>query len=399
MTAPMPTDSAIRRALTPAPDVLAPADFTTGVAEGIGRARQRSPWPFVGPAWSTSRRLLVQAALLALLLVLLIATLLLVGGPPAGNGRIVLVDENRVVAVEPGSGMESELLVAEGQVSGLSRSPDGRWVSFWIGSGSDEHLEIMRADGSDRHAVAQDVNPSPIGGNGIDLWSPDSRFLAAEVHAAGKTQILIVDVADASGRLIGPDTGAETPLWSNDGEWLAFRTRVAGGLWAVAVMRPDGTSVRVISGDLRGFSASGANNWSPDDEWIYFDAGIGMAPHLFRANVAGGFSEQITTSGINAAPALSPNGEVVAYLEFSGTMPDLYAIAAAGRGPPELVLERAFNLGWSADGRYLLAEWHPLGESPQLVAIDYEARQPQTLLTCSSGNCSAGGISWGQPRP
>lgn len=398
MTAPMLTDSAIRRALSPAPDVLAPADFTTGVAEVIGRTSQRSPWLLVGPSWSTSRRLLFQAVLLALLLVLLVVMLTVVGGLPAGNGRIVLVDGGRVVAVEPGSGMERELLVADGEVSGLTRSPDGRWISYWIGSGSDKHLDIMRANGSDRQTVAQEVVPAAIGGNGVDLWSPDSHFLAAQVNAHGKARILIVDVADASGRLIGPDSGAETPLWSNDGEWLAFRTRITGERWAVAVMRPDGTGVRVISGYLR-FSASGANNWSPDDEWIYFDAGIGKALNVFRANVAGGFSEQITTDGVNAAPALSPSGEVVAYVEFSGTMPDLYVIAADGRGPPELVLERAFNLGWSTDGRYLLSEWHPLGEAPRLVAIDYETRQPQTLLTCSSGNCLAGGISWGQPRP
>ncbi|MEO7118826.1 MAG: hypothetical protein ABIZ34_07630 [Candidatus Limnocylindrales bacterium] len=398
MTASMLTDSAIRRALAPAPDVLAPADFTIGVAEVIGRTRQRSSWLPVGPDWSTSRRLLVQAVLLALLLVLLIVALLVVGGLPAGNGRIVLVDGNRVMAIEPGSGVESELLVADGEVSALTRSPDGRWVSFWIGSGSDRHLEIMRADGSDRQTVAREVVPSPVGGNGVDLWSPDSHSLAAQVSVDGNARILIVDVADASGRLIGPDSGAETPLWSNDGEWLAFRTRIAADRWAVAVMHPDGTGVRVISGYLR-FSASGANDWSPDDEWIYFDAGIGRALNIFRANVLGGFSEQITTGAVDAAPALSPNGEIVAYVDFSGDVPDLYVIAADGSGLPELVLERAFNLGWSADGRYLLSEWYPLGESPQLVAIDYETRQPETLLTCSSGTCSAGGISWGRPRP
>ncbi|MEO7118747.1 MAG: hypothetical protein ABIZ34_07230, partial [Candidatus Limnocylindrales bacterium] len=272
MTAPKLTDSAIRRALTPAPDILAPADFTTGVVEGIGRTRQRSSWPFVGPAWSTSRKLLVQAVLLVLLLVLLVATLLVVGGLPAGNGRIVLVEGNRVVAVEPGSGTPTELLVADGPVSALTRSPDGRWISFWSDSGSDTRLDIMRANGSDRQTVALKVVPSAIGGNGVDLWSPDSHFLAAQVIADGKARILIVDVADSSGRLIGPDSGAETPLWSNDGEWLAFRTLITPGRWAVAVMRPDGTRVRVISGDLH-FSASGANNWSPDDEWIYFDAG------------------------------------------------------------------------------------------------------------------------------
>jgi Tol biopolymer transport system component len=317
---------------------------------------------------------------------------------PLGNGSILVVRGSELVVVDGETG-EVTTLVAEGAVSAVSRSLGGGWVSFWSGSGGDKWLEVMRSDGTGRRPVAEDVQPRPEGKDGLNLWSNDERFLAADVVAAGIRRILIVEVASGNGWLIGPESGAMAPLWSPDGEWVAFRQSNVDGPATLAVMRRDGSEVREISGALGGRDVSGANSWSADGVWVYFDAG----GHIFRANVPGGYSEQLTLEGTNAAPALSPDGQLVTYtywLRGPSQPPDLYVMNVDG-GEPRLLLERAINNGWSRKGDHVLAERHRDGQAAELVTISIEQGSVRILLTFD-GPCLMpcfGGPSWGQPRP
>ena len=404
MTPRVLTDEAIRRALDPSFDVLAPPELTERVASAIARQPRRGGlWFLASPAWRRQAQLLVQLIILALLLVLLtVGAVLIAGLPnrPLGNGSIFVVRGSELVAIDGETG-DAKALIAEGSaVSAVSRSPNGGWVSLWTGSGPDKRLEVMRSDGTGRRPLAEGVQPRPVGMDGINLWSHDEQFHAADVLASGSRRILIVEVASGKGWLIGPESGAMAPLWSPDGEWIAFRlSRPAGAPATLAVMRRDGSEVREIAGDLGGREVSGANNWSADGEWVYFDAG----GHIFRANVRGGYSEQLTVAGVNAAPALSPDDQLVTYtLWFRGygQPPDLYVMNADG-GSPRLLLERAINNGWSSDGRSVLAEQHRQNQPAELVTVSIDAGTTRTLLT-SEGPCQMpcfGGPSWGQPRP
>jgi hypothetical protein len=403
MTPRVLTDEAIRRALEPSFEVLAPPEFTERVAEAIARQpRRRGLWFLATPAWNRQAQMLGQLIILALLLVLLtVGAVLLAGLPdrPLGNGSIFVVRGSELVAIDGETGDATTLIAEDSTVSAVSRSPNGGWVSFWSGSGRDKRLEVMRSDGTGRRPLAELVQPRPVGRDGMNLWSHDEQFLAADVSASGSRRILIVEVASGNGWLIGPETGAMAPLWSPDGEWIAFRLSRRGAPATLAVMRRDGSEVREIAGDLGGREVSGANNWSADGEWVYFDAG----GHIFRANVPGGYSEQLTVEGTNAAPALSPDGQLVTYtlwLRGYGQPPDLYVMNADG-GSPRLLLERAINNGWSSDGRTVLAEQHRQDQPAELVTVSIDAGTTRTLLT-SEGPCQMpcfGGPSWGQPRP
>ena len=403
MTPRVLTDDAIRRALEPSHDVVAPGDFTERVAEAIARQPRRGGFRFLAPsAWQRQAPLLMQLIILGLLLALLTLGAILFAASqdrPLGNGAILVAREGEVIAVDGETGDVTTLMPAGTAVSTVSRSPHGGWVSLWTGSGGDNRLEVMRSDGTGRRPLAEGVRPRPEGMGGINLWSADERFLAGDVMAGGIRRILVVEVASGDGWLIGPESGAMAPLWSPDGEWVAFRQSNLGGPATLAVMRRDGSDVREISGELGGRGVSGANNWSADGTWVYFDAG----GHIFRANVPGGYSKQLTAEETNAAPALSPDDEHVTYTRWfrgPGQPPDLHVMNADGGGP-RLLLERAINNGWSGDGRQVLAEHHPEGQPAELVTISIDEGSVRTLLT-HDGVCSLpcfGGPSWGQPRP
>ncbi len=400
------TDAAIERALKPDLDVAAPADFMEQVAGAIKPQERRSGLWLLNPTtWSRQAPAMTQLILLLLMLLLLLVGSIAVASllrRPLGNGDVIYASGVDLLAVDPATSVSRSLLSGEGRIFGVTRSVDGSLVSFWTETGEGTTLEVVNAAGGDRRRVAENVIPSPVGLGQIDVWSPDRRRFAAGVSVDGEQRILLVDVASGSGELIGP-SGAGNPLWSPDGQLLAF-SYVPDARSVVAVIHPDGSGLREISGDLEGFAASGANNWSPDGVWVYFGAERNnfRESNIYRARVSDGYSEQLTFDMLSAAPALSPDGSTVAYSDWPGGLgTQNLKIMDADGGNQRVLLESALNFGWSNDGQYLLAEWRPRGASFELLVLRPDGTDRQTLLTFEGGCVSvcAENLGWGQPRP
>lgn len=396
------TDAAIERALAPGLDVAPPRDFTQNIAVAIATQPRRSRrsvlawflWPRQTPA-ATQVVLLILLLLALIILAVAVATQLRMH---PGNGHLIVSTGTELVDIDPQSAVSTTLLTGPGKVFEIARSDDGSLISFW----TDNKLEIVDGNGANRRRVAQDVVPTPTGEGQIDVWSADRRWLAAGVRAGGESRILLVNATTGSGELIGP-SGASNPLWSFDDKLLAFSYE-RNSESVLAVMRPDGSGLREVSGDLAGFDVGGANNWSPDNAWVYFGAQrfSFRESHIYRASVAGAYSQQLTFGVLSAAPALSPNGTTVAYSDWPharGTQ-NLMLMDADGGNPREL-LESALNDGWSNDAQFVLAELRPETGPYALVTIRPDGSDQRTLLTFPT-TCSAAcapALGWGQPRP
>jgi Tol biopolymer transport system component len=400
------TGAAIERALAPGADVAPPPDFTPQLAATIAAQPRRSRLALLNPfAWPRTAPRMVQ-----LLLVLLLVVMLIVGAIAAaslvrrgtGNGDVIVASGTELLAIDPQTGVSRSLLTADSAIFGVARSGDGRLISFWTRTSQGTKLEVSDANGGNRRRVAENVIPSPVGPGQIDVWSPDGRFLAAGVLLSGVGRILVVDAASGEGHVIGPQ-GAGNPLWSPDGTLLAFSYSPEGQA-VVAVMHPDGSGVRTVSGDLGVLDASGVNNWSPDGVWVYFGAERNNfnESHIYRAHVADGYSEQLTFDFVTAAPALSPDGKQVAYSEWERSVgiQHLNIMDADGSNQRRL-LTSALNYGWSNDSQFLLAEWRPMGADFELLILRPDGTGSRTLMTFEGG-CRAAcaqNLGWGQPRP
>lgn len=279
---------------------------------------------------------------------------------------------------------------------GVSRSPNGSLIAFWTIGGGRSHLYVIGVDGEHRRELASDRNLAWT--NGIDVWSPDSRFLATEVRLDGVTaRIIVVDIATGTaGAATPPGLTAHAPLWSPDNRWIAF-TEETDRIRTLAVIRPDGSDKRTISGEVVG--VAGPDTWSPDGAWIYFDSGGGV----YRANVAGGYSQRLTSDDLAAyAPASSPDGRLVAFIvEHAHRYWDLYVANSDGTGAHRL-LEHAENYGWSADGQYVLAKWTPTDKAGGLAVVRPDGSEVRVVVPfsaeCPPSSC-IDSVGWGQPRP
>ena len=91
---------------------------------------------------------------------------------------------------------------------------------------------------------------------------------------------------------------------------------------------------------------------------------------IYRANVAGGFTQRLTGDDLGAyAPASSPDGTLIAFIvDRNQDHWDLFVANSDGTGAHRL-LEYAENDGWSADSQYVLAQWNPTDQPGGLAVI------------------------------
>lgn len=258
------------------------------------------------------------------------------------------------------------------EIKFLSRpriSPDGQRVAY-----------VVNEIDASKHAYRSAIWMTPTTGgearrltaqpnNATDpSWSPDGRWLAfvseREGEAGrkaseeqrklgkGKPQIWLLptDGGEACQLTFLPH-GASTPVWSPDGQWLAFTAPVG----PLDEEREDGQKdpkVRVI-----------------DRLWYRLD-GAGFIferrSHLFLLNVAGGEPVQLTDGDWDDGdPAWSPDGKHLAFVSsreedrWRTPSPDVYTLAIEGGKGGELRRLTDGSLGcdgpvWSPDGQTIV---------------------------------------------
>jgi Tol biopolymer transport system component len=157
------------------------------------------------------------------------------------------------------------------QASDPAWSPDGQQIAF---RGIDPaELDIVALYVADDTGVRElfRVNERPSSDQnamGVQLdWSPDGRQIAYAskgFSAAGGYVIAVADVATGATHDLAPGSAGyydTLPVWSPDGRWIAFSREDQTNPNRVALIRPDGSDVRVLTGAI---TAQSTLSWSPD---------------------------------------------------------------------------------------------------------------------------------------
>jgi Tol biopolymer transport system component len=216
---------------------------------------------------------------------------------------------------------------------------DYLWRVRADGSGSPERLELAGrspllpsvSKTGTRLAFARlnlemDIYKLPFGGSPTPLLasafadlfpkhSPDGRRIAFQSgRAGGGFQDQAVWLADVDGsnatRLTrGPGVLQGSPSWSPDGQWVAFDAGSEIGKMAIWVIRTDGSGLRQVT---RGPGKGAVPSWSRDGRFIYFASDRTGRYEVWRVAVEGGTEEQLTSEG-GICPVESPDGRTLYY--------------------------------------------------------------------------------------
>jgi Tol biopolymer transport system component len=318
---------------------------TPAYAEAISRrareTSQRPSWSFPGRwvPWSPTVPLVpasrLALALLTLLLLILLGVAAIVGSArrvpppfgPAGNGVIVVDDGTGIKLVAQDGQRSTQLPSSHAGDSRPAVSPDGQRVAFLRETNGTRAIEVTDIDGRNLREVVH-TDGAEGGPNLVPeppAWSPNSRHIAVTVLVgpAGDedSQIWIVDVDTGARSVVLPGglVASETPVWSPDGERLAFlgspRHEPVGFLY---VVRADGTGLVQLSRRESSARAGyfGRYRWSPDGTQIATDYGgnATSARSVLLIDVGSQREQELESLGRDAShPSWSPDGRSLAY--------------------------------------------------------------------------------------
>jgi Tol biopolymer transport system component len=215
-------------------------------------------------------------------------------------------------------------------------------------------------------------------------WAPDGVRIA--FLQAGSIHVL--DTATGAVQALPGSRGSENqPVWSPDGDWIAYRDESANedkGLW---LMHADGSERHRISGGI-----SGAPAWSPDSSLIAFGTG-GPSAELHVLTVDGTSLRNLTAGeGGGSSPVFSPDGRRLAFTAEDSTLAVAEVASSEVRRFP--AVGKAVNPSWAPDSTQILVE-HFDGQATSIRTVDPATGSARQLSPADPGpQGSAPGYRW-----
>jgi hypothetical protein len=196
--------------------------------------------------------------------------------PRPGPGNLAMVKTD---------GTEFEVLDPEHLLhTTFSLSPNGQTIAYTNGDENWDETGIltpwlyhMEAGPTPFDYTEYGLNDLPNLSFGNPAWSPDGRYLAwviggdLDTDNEWKNGIAIFDLESQSVEILNAHVPASclyawcpsTPVWSPDGQWLAWYLFPEGGGPSSLITRPDGSDEQI-------FENSAGPIWSPDSRLVAF---------------------------------------------------------------------------------------------------------------------------------
>ncbi|MCL5745003.1 MAG: S9 family peptidase [Acidobacteria bacterium] len=209
------------------------------------------------------------------------------------------------------------------------------------------HLLVMPVDGGTARDLTpgdRDVPPFSLGGPQDYAISPDGAELCYAVNgdpvpaASTNADLFVVPLAGGAPRRITFNTAADGgPLYSPDGNWLAWRAQSRSGYesdrWRLMVLnRGTGRLTPLTDGVDRWVESY---TWSPDSSKLFFTTEDRGRQAIQFISVLGG-EIRVAASGDSTLDDMqfTPDGKTMIYTGQSGSQPvEIYRASSSG-GPP-----------------------------------------------------------------
>jgi hypothetical protein len=239
------------------------------------------------------------------------------------------------------------------------------------------HVAVAKLDGSGSKSLGLGSAPS---------LSPDGTRVVhiGPVVNSPADGLYITDLASGNtSRLPGTTKGDMNPLWSPDGQTIAFTRGPSSGLigapgpYNIVVTNVDGSGFRQLT---EGMEANYAQTWMPDGKRLLYTTVSRDRVSLQIMNVQTGEIAPLFETNYNGTVAVSPDGKRLAFEEMLPL--DKYGLFVSdldGSNRKLLADGKAAYIvtvpAWSPDGQWVIASVHDPEASDQpatlaLIGVD-----------------------------
>lgn len=222
----------------------------------------------------------------------------------------------------------------------------------------------VNADGSGLTPLTAGMDP---------IWSPDGQFVAFTRWDGDQPGVYVMRADGTGERLLFGTGQARTPAWTPDGQRVIFSRQHGGrgpqrfcipgyrcfdipadAYWRLAVVDAAGEDFRDLPSDFHSFSPV----ITPDGKWVIYAGDRGLK----RINLETGEHSALTDELYVASPAVSPDGRRLVYMVRLHDHWDLFLLDL-GTGQrtqftrsSALAPRAADNVSpaWSPDGQYIV---------------------------------------------
>lgn len=215
------------------------------------------------------------------------------------------------------------------------------------------------------------------------VWSPDGNWLAFTRHQ-GSTIYLFLRSADGKEerRLTKREAPEYDACWSPDGKRLAFAYDNAmpnQGDIEVYSIGADGEGLQAVSTSPGKLTHEEWPGWSPDGEWIAFSSTREDNQDIYVCRPDGKDLKRLTSDpAIDAHPCWSPDGKHIAFSTGRWGGMELATMNADGSGLTRLTESRGLDdyPAWSPDGRRIAFTSNRDGNL-EIYTIDPDGKNPR----------------------
>jgi serine/threonine-protein kinase len=235
---------------------------------------------------------------------------------------------------------------------------------------------------------------TPQGTPGWPRLSPAGRFAALHVGGPETRDLWLLDLDRPGSTRQLTYQGGGFPVWSHDGERIAFMSRQGGSgeLYTVAA-DGSGSPERIVSGERTKIPVS----WSARGVLAYYEIAEATQRDIWTVDLAGDRTPTpfVATPANELSPVFSPDGGYLAYVSNETGQNEVYVRAFPPPGPVTAVsIDGGSEPVWSRDGKEL---FYRHGDRLMSVSVRYSPRfevgrpveaMDVPLLPGSGGNAS-----------